>query len=344
MSSFNQQASPQSILDQCTDIGNGVTDVKNKLNRLGLLQKRSLGESDTSTNSATKQELSALTQEIMDQYRALTDRVRAVKSDPESQNPRYARQVALVETRLREAIQSYQRQEADFGREMRDRVERQFRIVRPDATEEEVRQAVENNDQVFSQALMRNNRQAQANEVLGAVRQRHQEMLEIERRLEVLMNLLQDMQVLLAKQEVTVMAIDQQAEQAAGDMSKANEELEVAVKTARSTRKKKWICLGICGMSLYTLWLNAPRLTLRLDSSCHRCDYCRGRGRLYHGQPRCERRWRWRRRRKSEARRPLPTRPVGRRADEHGPHGRVCRRATCFPLPRRRLCASDAGL
>lgn len=257
MSSFNQN-NQQSILQKCTEIGKGISDVESKLDRLRQLQVRTLSESDTSDDSTTKRQLNTLTQEIMDQYRALTDRVREVKSDPDSQNPRYASQVGLVEKRLRSAIQSYQQKESAYHQDMRERVERQFRIVRPDATEEEVRQAVEgSNTQVFSQALMRNNRQAQANEVLGAVRQRHQEMLEIERRLGMLMNLLEDMQVLLAKQEVTVMAIDQQAEQAAGDMVKANEELEVAVDTARSTRKKKWICLGICGMSLLKMVVSA---------------------------------------------------------------------------------------
>ena len=125
-----------------------------------------LGESDSSEESTTKRQLNALTQEIMDQYRTLTDRVRVVKSDPESQNPRYASQVGLVEKRLRKAIQTYQEKESAYHQDMRERVERQFRIVRPDATEEEVRRAVEDssNAQVFSQALMRNNRQAQANE------------------------------------------------------------------------------------------------------------------------------------------------------------------------------------
>jgi syntaxin 1B/2/3 len=257
MASFNQ-GGQKPILQRCSEINNGVSEVESKLNRIAMLQKRSLSESG---NSATKQELDALTEETMAQYRKLTQQVREVKSDPASGQSMNASQVRFVEKRLRDAIQKYQELESGYRTETRNQVERQFRIVRPDATDAEVREAVENSssDQVFQQALMRNARQAQANEVLGAVRQRHQEMLEIEKRLGELLDLMQDMQVLLAKQEVTIAQIDTQAEQAAEDMVKANEQLESAVVTARKTRKKKWICLGICGTSSF-----GPRLASSL--------------------------------------------------------------------------------
>lgn len=239
----------QSLLQQCTEIANGVTAVERQVSQLSNLQRRLLDEADSSGESPTKSQVNAMTDDIMDQFRKLTMRVREVKSDPRAGDAVNRAQVGLIERRLKAANQGYQQSENEFRKRMQSQMERQFRIVRPDATEAEARAAVEgNNPQVFQQALMQGNRMGQANEVLSAVRQRHQEMQEVERRLTELLTLMQDMQELLVKQEVTVMAIDQHTEQAAGDMVKANEELEVAVTTARKTRKKKWICLGICGM------------------------------------------------------------------------------------------------
>lgn len=44
--------------------------------------------------------------------------------------------------------------EKEFRKKVKDRVERQYRIVNPQATEEEVRQVTESdNPQVFSQAV-----------------------------------------------------------------------------------------------------------------------------------------------------------------------------------------------
>ncbi|KAK4153368.1 t-SNARE [Chaetomidium leptoderma] len=260
MSSFNSGNSPQvaqqgygspraqnqiSILDECTDIQNGVQDVENKLAVLGGLQKRALDEADMSDGSRKKDELDKLTQAIMDQYRSLTDRLREVKQRPESRHPRNVAQVNKTDRDLRRAIQRFQELESGSRKQMRAQVERQARIVHPDATEAEIADIVNSDTQIFQQAVMRGGTQ-QANAVLGAVKQRHQQMLEVEQTLLELLDLINDVQVLLAKQEEVVMAIDTNAEQAAGDMVKANEQLEVAVVTARKTRKKKWICLGIC--------------------------------------------------------------------------------------------------
>ncbi|KAK3989697.1 protein transport protein SSO2 [Cladorrhinum sp. PSN332] len=237
----------QSLLQQCTEVTNGITAVERQIQQLSGLQRRLLDEADSSGDSPTKNQVNSMTDDIMDQFRKLTMRVREIKSDGKAGEPVNRAQVGLIERRLKAANQGFQQSESEFRKRMQTQMERQFRIVRPDATEDEARAAVEgNNPQIFQQALMQGNRMGQANEVLNAVRQRHQEMQEIEQRLTELLNLMQDMQELLVKQEVTVMAIDQHAEQAAGDMVKANEELEVAVVTARKTRKKKWICLGIC--------------------------------------------------------------------------------------------------
>jgi syntaxin 1B/2/3 len=247
------QQSQRSILNECIDIQRGVQDVENKLRSLAVLQKRALDDADTSSGSATKRELDLLTQEIMDQYRALTDRVRAVKANPDARQRLNVDQVNKTDRDLRRAIQKFQELESSSRHEMQARLEREARIAHPDASDAEIAEIVRSDTQIFQQAVM-GSRSEQANRVLGAVKQRHQEMLQIEKSLMELLNLLNDVQELLTKQEVTVMEIDTHAEQAAGDMVKANEELEVAVTTARKTRKKKWICLGICG----TLLLQGP--------------------------------------------------------------------------------------
>ncbi|KAK4162305.1 protein transport protein SSO2 [Cladorrhinum sp. PSN259] len=237
----------QSLLQQCTEVGNGVSAVEKSITQLSALQRRLLDEADSSGESPTKRQVNNMTEDIMDQFRKLTMRVREIKSDSKAGEPVNRAQVGLIERRLKAANQGFQQSESEFRKRMQGQMERQFRIVRPDATEEEARAAVEgNNPQIFQQALMQGNRMGQANEVLNAVKQRHQEMQEVEQRLTELLNLMQDMQEMLVKQEEIVVAIDQHTEQAAGDMVKANEELEVAVVTARKTRKKKWICLGIC--------------------------------------------------------------------------------------------------
>ena len=63
-------------------------------------------------------------------------------------------QAETVKTRFTSLLQEHQGVERDFKKKVRDRVERQYRIVNPQATEEEVKEVTESdNPQVFSQAV-----------------------------------------------------------------------------------------------------------------------------------------------------------------------------------------------
>jgi hypothetical protein len=63
-------------------------------------------------------------------------------------------QVETVKTRFTSLLNEHQVVEKESRKKVKDRVERQYRIVNPAATEEEVRQVTESdNPQVFSQAV-----------------------------------------------------------------------------------------------------------------------------------------------------------------------------------------------
>jgi syntaxin 1B/2/3 len=67
-----------------------------------------------------------------------------------------AQQTNLVNAKFVEAIQGYQVVERDYRAKSKQRVERQFKIVKPDATQEEIRAVVNDdsgNGQIFSQAV-----------------------------------------------------------------------------------------------------------------------------------------------------------------------------------------------
>jgi len=61
----------------------------------------------------------------------------------------------LVKSKFLEAIQGYQTVEQQHRQKYKQRLERQYKIVKPDATPEEIRAVVEddNGGQVFSQAV-----------------------------------------------------------------------------------------------------------------------------------------------------------------------------------------------
>lgn len=142
-------ADPNAILNECREVDRALDQLDGQLDNLERVFKQVLARPDMPSG-----EISNLSSQIMTGYRALVTRVKNIKSKPESGNPRNAPQVGKVDRRLKSTINRYQNLEADFRRDSRAAAERQYRIVRPDATEDEVRQAVEDPDApIFQQAV-----------------------------------------------------------------------------------------------------------------------------------------------------------------------------------------------
>jgi syntaxin 1B/2/3 len=146
---------PMAILNECRNIDNGVEQILKNLERLQYLQQQSLDDPDASQNTSTNRQLDSLSSETMTLYRSFVDRIRKLKGMPGAGSPQNSAQVGRVDRKLKDAIQRYQTVDADFRKKLQAQMARQYRIVRPDASESEVREATEDtsSNQVFSQAV-----------------------------------------------------------------------------------------------------------------------------------------------------------------------------------------------
>ena len=146
---------PNRLLNETRSLDRAVDELQGDLDRLAMMQNRALDDTDTSSRSPVQQEVDKLSQRTIGTYTQLTQRVKKLKSDPESGNPRNAPQVGKIDRRLKTMIQKSQRQDSDYRKRLQERIAREYRIVRPDASDAEIREATEdpNNTQIFSQAV-----------------------------------------------------------------------------------------------------------------------------------------------------------------------------------------------
>jgi len=234
---------PNAILNDCRAVARAIDDLENRLDELKRMQRNFVGGTGTSNRDVDN-----LSADIMSGYRGLGDRVRRIKSQPEASNARNKAQVDALDRRIRKAIQHYQTQESQFRKEVQEQQRRQYLIVRPDASEAEIREATEagGDTQIFQQALLNSDRRGQAQSTMRNVQQRHEAIQQIERTMIELQQLFQDLDAIVVQQEAPIMAIEQKAEETNQHLEAGNVEVEKAVGSARAARKKKWICLGIC--------------------------------------------------------------------------------------------------
>ena len=155
MSNLKASRDPNAILNECRDIDRGIDSIDRNLERLRFLQSRAIDDPDASQGTQTNREIDALSSETMTLYRNFGARIKAIKQQRESGEPRNKPQVGKVDRKLKSAINEYQQVESDFRKKLSEQMARQYRIVKPEATDEEVRAAIEDtsNNQVFSQAV-----------------------------------------------------------------------------------------------------------------------------------------------------------------------------------------------
>jgi syntaxin 1B/2/3 len=241
---------PNAILNDCRQVSRSIDDLEARLPELERLQK-----SFASGTGVSNQQIEALSADIMTGYRGLADRVRRIKGMQGAGEPRNRAQVDSLDRRIRKAIQKYQEAEARFRKEVQEQQKRQYLIVNPNATQEEIEEASETSGdvQIFQQALMNSGRQGQANSTLRNVQARHDAIQQIQRTLEELAQLFQDLDQMIVEQEPMVEQIAQKAEETHEHVQAGNVHLDKGVVSARGARKKKWICLGIVGKSAINL-------------------------------------------------------------------------------------------
>lgn len=157
-------------------------------------------------------------------------------------------QAESARNKFLEHIQKYRLSESNSREQTRVQAERQYRIVKPDATDEEVRAVVEDgsaNQQIFQQALMQLNRRGEARTVLNEVQVRHRELLKLEKTMAELTQLFHDMEELVIEQDQPIQQIEQQVHDAQHDIEQGVGHTQKAVVSAKKARRKKLWCFFI---------------------------------------------------------------------------------------------------
>lgn len=214
--------------------------------QIGQLHLKSLNNTDDAAAQRNAAQLDELVEDTSALSATLKRRIKALEKQGGSGRDGQIRkqQTALVKSKFVEAIQNYQTVEQQYRTRYKQRMERQFKIVKPDATQEEIQAAVndESGGQIFSQALLNSNRYGDARAAYREVQERHEDIKRIEKTIGELAQLFNDMSVLVEQQDETIQAIETAAAGVEKDTEAGLGHTEKAVASARAERKKRWIC------------------------------------------------------------------------------------------------------
>lgn len=241
-----------SFMNEIQDINNSLDQYSNLINLISnkqrnFIQELDLNEDDSEYNS---KQVDALVNEAQLLQLDLKGRIKNAQTQAvQSRDQTKLDQAETSRKRFLELIQEYRLVEANNREQTKAQAERQYRIIKPDASEEEVRAVVEDtssSQQYFQQALMQSNRRGESRTVLNEVQVRHRELLKLEKTMAELTQLFHDMEELVIEQDQAIQQIDEQVAGAQHDIEQGVGHTNKAVVSAKAARKKKIWCFFIC--------------------------------------------------------------------------------------------------
>lgn len=162
--------------------------IDENINRISELHSRSLNNMDEASSQQAHSQLAGISAETSKLTNGVKNSIKKLEAQtiklPESGDKNVRKtQVGAVKNRFKETIQRYQTVEHQYRQKYRQRAERQYKIVKPDATPQEVKAALDDDQggQIFSQALLNSNRHGEAKGALREVQERHEDIKKIEK-------------------------------------------------------------------------------------------------------------------------------------------------------------------
>ncbi|AGO13024.1 AaceriAFL139Wp [[Ashbya] aceris (nom. inval.)] len=232
---------------------NGIGQINNELDRYSQLigqidvyQKRLLTEVNEEQEIMLRKQLDVFASQASDLQYQLKDDIKRAQQQAVGDMSKEA-QAENSRQRFLKLIQDYRITEANYRENNKEQAKRQYRIIQPEATDDEVEAAISDvgGQQIFSQALLSANRRGEAKTALAEVQARHQELLKLEKTMAELTQLFNDMEHLVIEQQEQVEFIDKQVEEAQQDVEQGVGHTNKAVKSARRARKNKIRCILI---------------------------------------------------------------------------------------------------
>jgi syntaxin 1B/2/3 len=231
------------------EIERNMAQVRVNIDELDKLQKRALNTISDSEASTLERQLERITAEtnelnnhVSEQLKSMQAVLRQLPSDAETAMRRNLH--SALTRKFMGTLTEYQNSQKRNRDACRDRFIRQYRIVNPNATQDEIESKLQGTggQQLFSNQLLESTRSQRAKLALHEVEERHKEVERIGQSSVQVNQLFVDLQRMVDQQGETLDRIEDNVNSAAVQLEQGTTHLEKAVDSARASRRKRW-CL-----------------------------------------------------------------------------------------------------
>jgi len=176
-----------------------------------------------------------------------------------------ANMLSTLTSKFIEVAQEYQEVQTTYKNKYKEKVERQYKIAKPDASQEEIDDALESGDssKIFANQILDTHLHAQAKNALAYIEARHRDILKLEASIQELHQLFVDMAILVESAGEMLNQIEYNVNKSVAYTTEGVEELRQAIVYQKKSRKKMMILACIC--IILVVVVLAPTLSTQLN-------------------------------------------------------------------------------
>jgi syntaxin 1B/2/3 len=238
----------QDFFEEVSSIKSGMAQIRRNIKLIEDSYAQSLVAVGAEQGSKTSEEL----EKLIDGTNLAASEVRNKLKEMDQENKQTSsKEKATAQYRIRvnvhgtltkkflELMQTYQEVQTKYKNKYREKVERQYKIVKPEATQEEIDDAMESgNTEVFAEKILDKQRHSAAKDALAYIENKHREILRLEQSIQELHQLFLDMAILVEAQGELIDQIEYNVNQSVAYTGQAVKELRKANKYQKKSRKK----------------------------------------------------------------------------------------------------------
>ncbi|KAJ3176319.1 Syntaxin-1A [Geranomyces variabilis] len=243
----------KAYFDDISTIKDQIASIKRSIDDIEALHQKSLNSISEEEVAANHKELdkmmdktNKLSAGLRGKLKALDTDNRAISKVPGQESDARIRisQHQSVTKKFLDVMQEYQGIQTKYQDKYKQRMQRQFLIVKPQATPGEIKQMMDGEQgPVFAQQMMNTGQRGEAKRALQDIQSRHADIIRIEQSIIELQQLFMDMAVLVSAQGEMLNNIETHVGNAVEHTEAGNVALSKAIKLQKKARKKMMIII-----------------------------------------------------------------------------------------------------
>jgi len=237
------------LIQEADGIKAGISSLKNNVLSLENQHKQALFALTPAQQEKYSQDIQKLTDDTNTLIHKVKNQIDAMRRSADATGEHMRHNMAeTLAGKFAEVLQQYQKAQTEYANKVKAKMAQKVRIVKPDATEEQIDTAIENGtvDKMFVQSTLDSQYlTGKAKDALAYVQDRHRDIVAIERSVRELNQLFVDMAIMVESQGVILGHVEDNVNSAVLDTGKGAEKLGDAVKLQKKGRKKMYIIIVI---------------------------------------------------------------------------------------------------